>query len=164
MCVFGYRADGVWLGSLEQFASSICTHTYTQEFQESNACHTYSSAAHMIKQRETNREHGHLWVTSTFFFLWLLLYPFPVRCPGITSSFLPLSSLCFPSSCEIAVVSYGFLFLRDGRWVHVGVEATKHAVSAQRAGQHMWWASCGYDSCHVHIAVLPVVGECIQPV
>lgn len=31
-------------------------------------------------------------------------------------------------------MSYGFLFLRDGRWVHVGVEATKHAVSARRAG------------------------------
>lgn len=36
-----------------------------------------------------------------------------------------------PSSCEIAVVSYGFLFLRDGRWVHVGVEATKHTVNAR---------------------------------
>ena len=48
-------------------------------------------------------------------------------------------------------MSYGFLFLRDGRWVHVGVEATKHAVSAQRAGQHTQRASCGYDSCHVHI-------------
>lgn len=65
--------------------------------------------------------------------------------------------LLFPPSCEIAVVSYGFLFLRDGRWVHVGVEATKHAVSAQHAGQHTQWASCGYDSCHVHINVLPVI-------
>lgn len=54
-------------------------------------------------------------------------------------------------------MSYGFLFLRDGRWVHVGVEATKHAASAQHAGQHMQRASCGYDSCHVHINVLPII-------
>lgn len=67
------------------------------------------------------------------------------------------SFLLFPPSCEIAVVSYGFLFLRDGRWVHVGVEATKHAVSAQRAGQHTQRASCGYDSCHVHISALPII-------
>lgn len=41
------------------------------------------------------------------------------------------------SHCEIAVVSYGFLFLRDGRWVHVGVEATKHAVRVRQAhGSH----------------------------
>ena len=68
--------------------------------------------------------------------------------------FLPLSSfLPFPPSCEIAVVSYGFLFLRDGRWVHVGVEATKHAASAQHAWPaHTRRASCGYDSCHVHIS------------
>lgn len=39
----------------------------------------------------------------------------------------------FPSHCEIAVVSYGFLFLRDGSWVHVGVEATKHAVRVHQA-------------------------------
>lgn len=64
---------------------------------------------------------------------------------------IPFSYLLFPPSCEIAVVSYGFLFLRDGRWVHVGVEATKHAVSAQRVGQHTQRASRGYDSCHVHI-------------
>ncbi len=70
--------------------------------------------------------------------------------------FLP-PSFFFPPSCEIAVVSYGFLFLRDGRWVHVGVEATKHAVSARRAGQHTQRASCGYDSCHVHISVLPII-------
>lgn len=74
----------------------------------------------------------------------------------IPSSFL-LLLLLSPPSCEIAVVSYGFLFLRDGRWVHVGVEATKHAVSAQRAGQHTQWASCGYDSCHVHISALPII-------
>lgn len=54
-------------------------------------------------------------------------------------------------------MSYGFLFLRDGRWVHVGVEATKHAVSAQHAGQHAQRASCGYDSCHVHISGLPII-------
>lgn len=71
---------------------------------------------------------------------------------NIPSSFLP-----FPPSCEIAVVSYGFLFLRDGRWVHVGVEATKHAVSAQHAGQRAQRASCGYDSCHVHISGLPII-------
>lgn len=41
--------------------------------------------------------------------------------------------------------------------VHVGVEATKHAVSARHAGQHMQRASCGYDSCHVHINVLPII-------
>lgn len=64
---------------------------------------------------------------------------------------IPSSLLLFPPSCEIAGVSYGFLFLRDVRWVHVGVEATKHAVSAQRAGQHTRRTSCGYDSCHVHI-------------
>lgn len=64
---------------------------------------------------------------------------------------IPFSYLLFPPSCEIAVVSYGFLFLRDVRWVHVGVEATKHAVSAQRVGQHTQQASRGYDSCHVHI-------------
>lgn len=53
----------------------------------------------------------HLWVTSA---------PPP-----------PLLLICPPT--VIAVVSYGFLFLRDGRWVHVGVEATKHAVRAQPA-------------------------------
>lgn len=68
-------------------------------------------------------------------------------CTGLSSFLFPF----LPSSCEIAVVSYGFLFLRDGRWVHVGVEATKHAVSAQRAGQHtvsfLWmWQLPG--SCH----------------
>lgn len=56
-------------------------------------------------------------------------------------------------------MSYGFLFLRDGRWVHVGVEATKHAVSAQHAGQHTRRASCGYDSCHVHISALPIIKD-----
>lgn len=74
-----------------------------------------------------------------------------------TPLLIPCSFLLFLPSCEIAVVSYGFLFLRDGRWVHVGVEATKHAVSAQRAGQHTQWASCGYDSCHVHMTVLPII-------
>lgn len=39
------------------------------------------------------------------------------------------------SSCEIAAVSYGFLFLREDRCVHVGIEATKHTVRGQRAGQ-----------------------------
>lgn len=46
---------------------------------------------------------------------------------------VPLLWLSFPPSFEIAVVSYGFLFLRDGRWVHVGVEATKHAASCIHA-------------------------------
>lgn len=54
--------------------------------------------------------------------------------------------------CLMAFYSYVI-----GRWVHVGVEATKHAVSAQRAGQHTQRASCGYDSCHVHISVLPII-------
>lgn len=49
------------------------------------------------------------------------------------SNSVPLFSLSFPPSCEIAVVSYGFLFLRDGRWAHVGVEATKHAASCIHA-------------------------------
>lgn len=48
---------------------------------------------------------------------------------------IPSLAPSLPSSCEIAVVSYGFLFLRDGRWAHVGVEATKHAARARRAGQ-----------------------------
>lgn len=77
--------------------------------------------------------------------------PFFLRLGSPPLLFLPSSLLLLPPSCEIAVVSYGFLFLRDGRWVHVGVEATKHAVSAQHAGQHTQRASCGYDSCHVHI-------------
>lgn len=75
-------------------------------------------------------------------------------CRGLLCS---SSFLLSPPSCEIAVVSYGFLFLRDGRWVHVGVEATKHAASARRAGQHTQRASRGFDSCHVHISGLPII-------
>lgn len=55
----------------------------------------------------------------------LLPFLFPPFHLVVSLLFFPFSS---PSHCEIAVVSYGFLFLRDGRWVHVGVEATKHAV------------------------------------
>lgn len=55
----------------------------------------------------------------------------PLFVPSLHS--VPLLSLSFPPSCEIAVVSYGFLFLRDGRWAHVGVEATKHAASCIHA-------------------------------
>lgn len=65
---------------------------------------------------------------------WLRAQPF--FCNAKPSVNVPSFFLLSLPSCEIAVVSYGFLFLRDGRWVHVGVEATKHAVSAQRAGQH----------------------------
>lgn len=97
--------------------------------------------------------------------LFLFSSTFPVRARNPSFIFgvdSPSSFLLFPPSCEIAVVSYGFLFLRDGRWVHVGVEATKHAVSAQRAGQHKQEASCGYDSCHVHISVLLIIRICTQ--
>lgn len=88
---------------------------------------------------------------------WLKHNPSFILAGAESSLSVPSSFLPFPPSCEIAVVSYGFLFLRDGRWVHVGVEATKHAVSAQHAGQHTQRVSCGYDSCHAHISALPVI-------
>lgn len=70
--------------------------------------------------------------------LFPLLFPaFNLAAAASSSCFFPF----FPSRCEIAVVSYGFLFLRDGRWVHVGVEATKHAARARPAH--------GNDSRHV---------------
>ena len=66
------------------------------------------------------------------------LYFFPAPWIPLLTFLFSFLLLLSPPSCEIAVVSYGFLFLRDGRWVHVGVEATKHAVSAQRAVSFLW--------------------------
>lgn len=87
---------------------------------------------------------------SLFFHRHGLLSP----CSFLPPSFPFLSPHPLLPSCEIAVVSYGFLFLRDGRWAHVGVEATKHAASAPRARR----TSCGCDSCHVHTGALPLSG------
>lgn len=74
---------------------------------------------------------------------WPPLFPllFPAFNLAVWRRRPPVPSPFSPSHCEIAVVSYGFLFLRDGRWVHVGVEATKHAARAQPAH--------GNDSRHV---------------
>lgn len=106
--------------------------------------HPLYTEAHNQTEAKTNTARAgkyshHLWVTSAFGMTvkWPPLFPllFPAfnlavwrrRRPPVSS--LPPS----PSHIEIAVVSYGFLFLRDGRWVHVGVEATKHAARAQPA-------------------------------
>lgn len=97
---------------------------------------------------------AHLEITSSLF-LWWEHNPSFYFGDKESSVNIPSSFLLFPPSCEIAVVSYGFLFLRDGRWVHVGVKATKHAVSAQRAGQHtvsflwIWQLPCPHQ-CPAH--------------
>lgn len=182
-CVFGNTADGVWLGSSEQLVSSMSNIALTQRnflnpVMPAVQIHLLHTDAYNQTQRKTNTEHD--WLpfsllslyssssTSTFSSATLPSFPkitfyssFPFQLRNncillwLPASFAP-SHFSFSSS-KIAVVSYGFLFLRDGRWVHVGVEATKHAVSAQHAGQHMQRASCGYDSCHAHISVLPII-------
>lgn len=60
----------------------------------------------------------------------LFLSSFPLPRPLLVLS---------PPCCESAVVSYGFLFLRDESRAHVGVKATKHTVWSQlRAFDDHW--------------------------
>lgn len=132
--------------SFKRIKSGLLTEEFWQRLPSIFICCTQRLII-THRQRQTRRAAKylhHLWVTSAFAMTEMaspVSLPLPCFSFGGAASSSSCSFLPFPSLCRIAVVSYGFLFLRDGRWAHVGVEATKHTVRVHQAhgsdGRHL---------------------------
>lgn len=112
MCVFGNRADGVWLGSSEQFASSILNIVYTQR---NIHIHLLHSEAHNQTERKTNRGHVFVntWVTSDY---WMTVKSSPFLSPSLVpflfkSTFSPQP--CYPCSLSFLEIIFYTFYLPD---------------------------------------------------